>query len=1754
SLSSFGAFASGSIIVNNHIRTSGGGSVNLLAGWSGGESDPALALDPQSAWDFYVGQGAFGVNGGSVIIGNSAMNRHVEVGSRYGDTNVAGYDVRVIGSNTNSVLRYSMIGFHDGGQVFGPRLNKGGNFRLDMKVGAASGSGAWLLSDGLNGLGQAAAGVSDPIVGVAGQNEVDVNGDGIMDGVRGINSTGVVAESFIPYANHYNSALTGNWWWQQIEDAGLQNRNNPGLNLTIAGTIQTADPLNLGGLRPENGAGSAVDGAHINVVARGAVTLLSGAGNEETSATIGHGGPNRSNWGGGGTSIRDIGNEDVSNAGFSIRTGTDVNQLIEQGQIERRWSFNGSTADRNATAIGRLAPVYGNINVLAGVDTGNPIQINRADGTVTAQFGTVGDVILRANQSFKTSSPASNSPAHIGHGGVGQFGEFYGNITVEAAGSVTLEAGEATRSAAVIGHSSFGHAFWDAPSNVDQQIRFFATTGDFDNPNLRRGELFTGVASTGLDPSLDPAATLRYTLGDGFAYDNAGTWVFVGHTAGSGNFVPIATDSGGATLTGQFVNFNAVGGAESQRVIIMNPLLYTRGTAGGGVHSSNLANSQGYNTLAPLTLAPVGPIQVDALEGFTIKGFHGDIKVYAHNGNISLKAFSTDSSITGNLPRDSRFAAIGHGGAEFTYGATGSGFKNLIGTPVVPGITAGSVTGTIDAREIVNFRITGSNGIGSVTTQSGNESYINAVGSGLSRYGTNFMTITGDIDVDAAGDITLVGGNDVWDYTRIGHGGKELVDYETSSFILGDIRVHAGGNVNLIGGGEITNFVRAGNVSQSAWAQIGHGGVNSGFMGFFGDIEVVAGGDVLLRNGAYRRSFAKIGHQGQDDWGQVGGDYVRNEHFWYDGVESTIDSVLNTTTASVTYASSNGGVNGFRDFTAGGAGDLVGADRRTANVSVTAGGSVTLDHLQEGLRQPPGRNGGVGDVENQSLGILTRDSYTQIGHGGINADILNANNFSSNYGSKVGDIFVAANGGDLILENGTGQQRWTRIGHGVGQSDRVDDGINVGLVRALELVGDISVYASGDIRLDADAADENERDENTNALFGAPAPSRINPVAIGHGGPYDNLDLVVLSNGEDVKGIAASSNITAVAGGSLWVLGGKGVESSYAQLGHGFSSDQGNDRSYRLGLATGFAGDINVSVEGDITIKAGDNAWSEQPSGIGDDEGRSVTGAFAAIGHGGYQVDAPSSGDIKVYAKNDLSIVAQERTDPFTDDGGQSPYNIANPDTDAVASGFNFAKIGHFSAENGNRQTNFNDDVREADQEGDITVVVGRDIRIAGGTTPDVDLQTIYGSFAQIGHGGPSIVGNLEGDITVLAGRDVTVTQGSEIDASSTTTRSLNNYAMIGNGDYLFDTSGNALSIFNDAGGYRKGDIVVATGRHITLNGALVGHADPEVATNQQLTEGNTLLAVSRRNPFYGGGGRLTATNESVITSGGFGVGSQAMFFMPARSNNKMDGTTRINEVSTPFEIAPGNFAAPFNKDNGILAGRADEVYLTPDLWWDQAGLAAAGGFPGGGVFPTDAASGQGGALATVNSPGGLFNLAGMSSGDLGGSVPLYRDANGISGAGHYTLYYDAVEAVSNKLPAQPNDPHIPLPLDIFDFFGLSFAETFDAFFREDDLFTDGVGGYGNELYPLLALFERDEETLEESGAWRLENSLDNLFGDRRDSGSEEERDEEREDRIARGSGGGPVGMTFYIFEPGTNRYSSYRVFGNQITSFYPVN
>ena len=1723
SAASFGAFASGSILVNNHIRTSGAGSINLIAGWTGSESDSALSFTPEAAWDFYIPTGQFGQLGGSVIVGSEGMNRHVEVGSRFGNTNIAGFDIRVRGSDVSNVERYAMIGFKDGGQVFAPRLNNGndavdGGIVLDM----IDGSGNWILSDGVNGLDQDANGVYDPVVAVAGKFEVDMNGDGINDGVHGIDSTGERTDTFIPYANHYNSSSAGNWWWQQIEDSG-----NTGPKDT--------HPDGLGGLRPENGAGTAANGADINLLATGNVIVQGGSGRDQNAAMIGHGGPNVNNWGGGGISQRDIGDGTATNPNFSIRSADNqsLSQYIERGQMERRWSFNGANSGRIGTSIARLAPVYGNINVYAGVDTAVPINVDRSAGTVTATVGTTGSVILSGNQDWETGSLSSNSFVQIGHGGVGQFGEFYGDIYVEAAADVLLQAGTATRSHAAIGHTVSGYAYWNPPSNADQQLRFFATAGDFDNPNLRRGELFSGEVTTGFDPGLDPSKDIRYTLADYTIVETSpGVWEVVVDPGNTGNYVPIIDPATGIPVannnTARHENIHT--GTE----IEFNPLLYTR----GNVNPNGGTDEQGANALAPLELAPIStaadPVIVEALEGATVKGMHGDVTVIARNGEVVVAAGNSpdDTSLLINndaVQRDTRFAQIGHGGRNFELGrdGLGSGYRGGLNPGNPPGPTDNT-----QSMEDVRFQIANqTDGTLNPEGSTGGLSTLNTGGSTLNRNVT-FMGITGDIRVESGGDTSVLAGNDIYDYAQIGHGGSNLTDYETSSFILGDVQLDVGGDFLVRGGGFMLNEGRRGNTDIRAWAQIGHGGYRSGFFAFNGDIGVDVEGDLTVTGGAYAATYAQIGHQGYEAWGQSGGEFSRIEHFVTDRASAYITSTLDEGEATVDYefTDADGNVTvEARSFDT--AGTSLGG-RSTADISVNVGGDIQLNHLQDGkVRNWRSEQRGEVDPDNESQGLRTRKSQSQIGHGGVDTHAFRYQNQLGNYGNKVGNITVEADG-DIVMENagelklvddpfdptgpqievrGGGTDRWTRIGHGVGGSEDRVDGRETDYATSTDLAGNITVIAGRDILVDASAADSNENPLNTDALAGSAAPSDRNPVSIGHGALIDALDVVVLGNGELVNGIAASSNIAVTAARDLTILGGKGTEGSTAQIGHGFGSDLGNDASRRLNVYTGFTGDINVHVGRDLLMESGQQAWAETPSDI-DGRGDTIAGAFAAIGNGGYQIDAPANGDITVYVGGDAILNAQQREQEGTDTAGGG-YVLVNQDPgasqDYVASVYNFVTIGHVNAENGNRVVGTGDQVRNADQSGDINVVVANDLTLQGGTTPDMNTQPIYGAFAQIGNGGSGIGGDLTGSVSVLVGQDLFAIGGTD-NAGSAVTINPNNYTMIGNGDWIFDASNDANAVFRTGGnGFYTGDINVATGRHANFDRVLVGHGDPEVSNLP--IDGTTRVAVSRSNPFYGGEGLLTAENGSVFTSGYFGFSSQVQFFAPARSNNLMDVSTRINvnELNNVYESAPLDFLDPFPRE--------DEVYLTPDLWWDEEGIGNDAGFPNSDTFPSDATSGQGGGLALVDSPGGLFNLSDVVPGDLGGSVAS-------ASSGLYTIYYDATEPVSNELPVPPEvptpvppvdtpkPPREPKPPGPFDFTDFTFLEQFESFDRNDGAF-EGVLGENLEL----AINLGTEESVEAIDDFR------------------------RRLRKRRGS---ELGVTYWIFEPGTNRYSSYRVFG----------
>jgi hypothetical protein len=99
------------------------------------------------------------------------------------------------------------------------------------------------------------------------------------------------------------------------------------------------------------------------------------------------------------------------------------------------------------------------------------------------------------------------------------------------------------------------------------------------------------------------------------------------------------------------------------------------------------------------------------------------------------------------------------------------------------------------------------------------------------------------------------------------------------------------------------------------------------------------------------------------------------------------------------------------------------------------------------------------------------------------------------------------------------------------------------------------------------------------------------------------------------------------------------------------------------------------------------------------------------------------------------------------------------------------------------------------------------------------------------------------------------------------------------------------------------------------------------------------------------------------------------------------------------------------------------------------------------------------------------------------------------------------------------------------------YGPTYDSYFRGDGLFY--YDGYDETLFSIAYEDAIEDESDPGAGGWLLEDLLDG------DIGSDDERNEEldrRKEFAERQVGRG--GLSYYVYEPGTNRYSSYRVFG----------
>ncbi|MCP5540782.1 MAG: hypothetical protein H7A52_11640, partial [Akkermansiaceae bacterium] len=1359
-------------------------------------------------------------------------------------------------------------------------------------------------------------------------------------------------------------------------------------------------------------------------------------------------------------------------------------------------SYNGAR-DWSGTSIARLAPVYGNINILAGVDR-DTVLYDRGDPEINLTGDTTstgGFVRLEGwqnvedgaqNNANNIASPDQSGDAYvqIGHLGNGQFGSVYGDINVKAGGDIEILAGAHNDNHATIGHTLDGLVVWDPPSNLAQQVRFFHNVGDMDNPNLRKGELF--VHANGTDP--------------------ARGWY-----------------------------------AENTQTDRWDDDFWDAGTAVNGTPGQS----------------PGGPVHVEALDGSTRKTISGNIRVESYGPEgITVKAYSTPDTRTqtsddplsvGDLDndgvsaradgtddvddvdgwrtrRDTRFAGIGHGGYNDPISS------DLDNERVRLRITTGDGTG--DTATSVEF-----------TGQDNSERYNRT---------TTFVNIVGDIEVTAhEGGLSVIAGNDTWDYAYVGHGGRSIADYESSSVVFGDITVDVAGDIDVIGGGVLATYTGESERDFFSYAQIGHHGRESGFQYYGGDILVNAGGDINVTAGRYRESGAKIGHQTDRGFGQVGGSFNRDEEFRH-SMQIT-EVAANLTSVAVDDSSISITMDGDTETWA--------IDGFTTDIEVNAGGDVLLTHSDPGVRLNQNMyalDQVTGNTDNDFNDI--RWSHTQIGHGGRETGALrrNGTNAAYYYKDKTGNIAVnagtldattgAVTGGNVTMQNGAGLSWWTVIGHTFGASgaDRADGPDTV--AGSWNLIGNIDINALGNVVLDADYADSNDM-VNLLGVTGVGDPARMNFVRVGHGGGLDNLDLNTLNDGTLVNGIEGFSNITIDAGGDMEIKGGKGSFGSYAQVGHGFNSDRGNDRA----LPNGFNGDITVNVMGDLTLLANPRAYNETPIIAQYDF---IEGGAAVIGHGGNMLEDQLNGNISVYVGNDLSITASQANQQ----GGIALDSNGTP----IGSIYSFAKIGHWSTELDNAT---NRDPVDSDMTGDIVVVVGNDMTMLGGTSTDLTdfgngnvSLPVVNAYAQVGHSAPGVNGEKVGNITVLVGNDLTTVDGDA--AGPGLQPNLNNYVMIGNGDWMRDGGGVHLPA-NGGQGVRAGDINVLAGNNISLDHTLVGHADPRLLpTVTTILSGNTFVGASRSTPFYGGPGTLEATNGSVFTSGLYGNGTEVRFYIPQRERNLMATDTRINQAFTTYRGVGGggvSFADDIRvfdatRNGGIDAGDPDEIYLQPDLWWNNTGLVTTVGVAD--PFPADLAGVQGGSLATVDAPGGLPNLVALASGSFGEGTTEYR------GADLYTIYYDAIEPVSLKpatLPVtvpelppvvvEPEPVIVPIP---FDYFPFLFVDKFDSFDRDDNNLNPGFGGGLLSGVGLFALLFGDGGGSGEEGVGLQTdseglNTLAMLFGlpvNAEDDDEDEEKKKEREEAAHQNLG--RLYGVYWQYQPfsETGHYSSNQVFG----------
>ena len=1652
--------AMGNISFNTSVRSAGVGGINIVAGWdgvtglSGGPGDFDMAAVLATMNDGVSANDAAGVNGGSVMMGSVSNRVGLDVGSRYGDTNLAAADL-FVQSGTLTGNTFSQLGFRDSGYEF--------------------------------------------------------------DFSRELN-------------------LQRNEWW------GNLGGDSTGAGATSVGSVLGKNYIQLlGGTEFVNGAfrgagwGATGD---ITVGLSGRLDMRGGLGNGYTQ--IGHG----SNVGNGFEGHRG----DGAVPGFNLITNITTRDGVYMDPVDGRRSFFSSTWRTNYM--------------------GDAARID-SDVTVTAD----GDILMMASRGFDVSGEIAvnrdgNIYTLIGHGGHENQGSFHGDVTVVAHGrtptgfdrgpqgvGIQILGGRAGGSFAQFGHGSASEgnrrSIWDQSRSGD--IVVAATTG---------GILMEGHNQAVLEGNLNFGTPYRpdQPTSAGNASDSSDTYshVMIGHggsnasiqTSGGVFRLPGGTDVTNITpdqsLTGDITVY--AGGTyfdytEADPVKGITVRAGNRGRfhamighGGDQVHADN-ANDQtpdfGPGANNPNGVAPT-------LAAST--GLQGNLRVEAPLGDIAITggdSFRADRVWGYGL----NYARVGHGG-DTVRGPKGGTITVLAGQGA--GATdgdilftagrmfrshaqlghggydsAGLIGGPDNSAEII---VTAYGDISFISPESGEKDalglspdYANwwfssstnqpgywqtedrwvMLGHG-NRSGVLLMPNRQDITVTSgtgdmanadgdtsSGGITFIAGDMERDYAQLGHGGYAAGANDTNGY-TGDITLNAnGGGVRFdasafgaqafrrntdrsLDGVTVTPSVVQGfGGGSEAYAQLGHGGYATRGV-HTGDITINAWGglDFLAALAAPRIGRVVTSapldaaiNAGTNVWVPLANFRTTSAtdalayqmpEIYSNVVPGSLLITLSDGTSITDLAN-----NSSDDRTSG----LFRAGVKVGDINYDAGIVRFTGSPLTGTWTGTGASASFDTAQ----GIKER-AFVQLGHGGYESE--GPNNMANNLTSMTGDITIGA-AGDIRFQAGAAHRAYAQLGHGGWDVKGIKSGdITIDHVDASHLVGGLRFTAGRDAYRQFDYQSFAQ---------------------LGHGGwdsDGNSFGKIMVRGTQDADGV-----------GLLFKAGDR--QDNFVQLGHGGSNSRSGtgDGPNSFGLN----GDIDIEVGGHVAFVAGTFSANNPAY---DDDGR----LYAMLGHGGYNADPSNNDTANFTAVNhsgrpagttgagdgnwghfgDISLVTTSGDISFMG-GSTIPVgmrvdadgnSLAISDSTGLLTSYgngrgrlHWAQLGHGGILTG------------GNHHGNITVSTGAgSVHVIGGdSTVDLTVTTKINS-AQIGHGSTEAPGNTggadetikvfalggSGNIKLIggpAGRNGAQIGNGGYNSSGDSEGyikviAVNNLIMNGGGAGFTDNMGKIGhgDQRNAGAGMKDGDIHISGGNSLAMGHALIGHVDYRLSPGffAGFTSGNTYIAVGRNQPEPGGPGSIFMTPNSVITSAGGGTFGELRIYMPDASSNLIADGAYVNATYTRT-TAPGT-------------NRPDEHIATEHR------------FPASGVTEADA----------------TFTPE--------GDYPIHS-------LGLYNIYYAGEAPPTPEPPAPPAPPTPPGPADP-DFGDFFFTDAFDSLDRDDRFLGDGLTGAGDELYYNPGLYEEDE-------------------GD----------EEELRDKQARGKQV-PMGATYYVYDPSTNRYSSYRVFG----------